>query len=115
MRAGRPCRGPANGIAGGSWNPGGRPEGRHPAAAGLWSLPADAALSGVGISPVPCSWPVKPRRGTALPAWGELVSLLFQHPQRSAAVCTGASHSDNVSSSIIESVIEQPAMSREVT
>jgi hypothetical protein len=36
-------------------------------------------------------------------------------PHRSAAVCTGASHSPAISSSISETVIEQPAMSSEVT
>ena len=36
-------------------------------------------------------------------------------PQRNAAVCTGASHSRLVSSSSIDSVTEQPAMSSEVT
>ena len=36
-------------------------------------------------------------------------------PQRSAAVCTGASHSANVSASAAVTVIEQPAISSEVT
>lgn len=37
-----------------------------------------------------------------------------QQPQRSAAVCTGASQKRSISSSSSVSVIEQPAMSREV-
>ena len=36
-------------------------------------------------------------------------------PQRSAAVCTGASHSASVSASAAVTVIEQPAISSEVT
>ena len=38
-----------------------------------------------------------------------------QQPHRSAAVWTGASQNDSASSSISDRVIEQPAMSREVT
>jgi aspartate racemase len=38
-----------------------------------------------------------------------------QRPQRSAAVCTGASHSASVPSSSAVTVIEQPAISSEVT
>lgn len=40
---------------------------------------------------------------------------LLYMPQRSAAVWTGASHQPVVSSSSMVSVIEQPAMSSEVT
>jgi hypothetical protein len=42
--------------------------------------------------------------------------LLSDHiPQRSAAVCTGASHSASMSASTAVTVIEQPAISSEVT
>jgi len=40
---------------------------------------------------------------------------IFYMPQRSAAVWTGASHQPVISSSSMVSVIEQPAMSSEVT
>ncbi len=36
-------------------------------------------------------------------------------PQRNAAVCTGASHSASISVSTAETVIEQPAISSDVT
>ncbi|WP_144006913.1 VTT domain-containing protein [Pelomonas sp. KK5] len=42
-------------------------------------------------------------------------AALVQTPQRKAAVCTGASHSDSCASSTAQTVSEQPAISSDVT
>ena len=59
------------------------------------------------------------RRKASTPAYARVESAVVRRnsymPQRSAGVCTGASHNRFSSSVSMQSVIEQPAMSSEVT